>query len=507
MAAFGPIPPVFGRRGLVGRDGNIFFGWRRRLRLGEGTCRRQAAGKPAASVETRCSTANIVLTYRCVNRCPYCFSEQTRKHQPRTQGAELTLEEFHYYLALLRRGDNRRVNLLGGEPFVYRHIETVLDTILKDAWFQRLRIFTAGFIGPRFHRYLADRRVDLLINVNSPSDYPGDRYAHLVRSLQALSEVPARFWLGYNIYREDFDYQPVVALAHRLGVPKLRWTIANPSVDGGTRCLDPDGRRRVIPRLLEFLRATVEAGLEPTMDCPLEPCLFSDAQLGEFLRLCPTAMAELGKCGPVIDLAPGYQALRCFAAGSAFAVDVRPFTDIRQIEAQFLRTCDSLRAAAAPPECRQCRFLRSHRCDGGCVAARYQSLLRLQAERSVPAPAAAAAPPGPAATSVPATTSGSASSRWAHEVAKLAADGAASDFVRAMREHADELASTPGTRRLWARYYLHAGDRVQAARLLRQSLHEVPPHSDAAQRLRSVLHDLEAEPFSGTCQSLAARLC
>lgn len=134
--------------------------------------------------------ANIVLTYRCVNRCPYCFSEQTRKQEQRTDAAELTLEELTHYLTLLRRSNVRQVRLLGGEPFVYRHIETALDAVLDGDSFDQVRVFSAGFIGKRFHRYLADRRVHLLVNVNSPADYCGDRYEKLVRSLKDLCKRP-----------------------------------------------------------------------------------------------------------------------------------------------------------------------------------------------------------------------------------------------------------------------------------------------------------------------------
>jgi len=416
--------------------------------------------------------ANIILTYRCPNRCPYCFAEGTRSRPT----LEMTTQEFDYYLGFLKRSHNNRPQLIGGEPFLHPLALQFIGKVLDDPFFRMLSIFTSGFVHPRYHAILRNSRVRLLVNVNSPADYPPGVFDKLTRRLEELAALPVRLAIGFNIYREDFDYLPVIQLAHRLGSQMLRWSLASPCADGPTQHLDRPGRRRAVPRLLQFLEACNEGDLEPHMDCPVEPCLFDDEQLGRMCRLLPrgTKLWPVD-CQPPLDLGPGYRAYRCLALGEAFAVDVRKFATEQELKQHFVGVCDRRRCQAAPAECHQCDYFFRGDCGGGCLGLMHARLT---------------APPDDASDST-SPASILALCRRAQELC-LADDP--EPFVRHMNEHARALKSVNTLRMqlLWADYFRI---RKQTASAERHLLQAIPLADEVeARRIRALLDGLRAAP-------------
>ena len=211
---------------------------------------------------------NIILTYRCINHCPYCFSSQTLQS---CDNRILKKKELLYYINLLKKSKIRRARFLGGEPFLHPDILEFIKIILDDSWFERLTIFTTGFIASKFHELLCNEKVKLIVNVNHPNDYKGDNYSILKRTLFQLADLSVNILPGFNIYKEEFDYRPIVKLARELGSEGLRWTVAVPSSSKETEYLDLAGKKRTAARILEFLNECVAADIKPYLDCPIEP--------------------------------------------------------------------------------------------------------------------------------------------------------------------------------------------------------------------------------------------
>jgi radical SAM protein with 4Fe4S-binding SPASM domain len=268
----------------------------------------------------------------------------------------------------LKRSNRKDIRLLGGEPFLHSNIGDLIQNVLDDGWFEHLTIFTSGFIPSAIHPMLSNKKINLVVNLNHPHDYRPGKFSLLKSILEGLADQGVRMLIGHNIYRDDFDYAPIVKLARELGSPTLRWTIAVPSVDHEAVHLNRKQRRNIAPRLLAFLQACTENYLRPVMDCPIEPCLFTDEQLGRFARLCPEAIASMGKCSTPIDIGPGYIAQRCFATGSMLACDVRKFATLEEIVAYYQNTFERYRMHTTTDECKKCSHLRLGRCFGGCIA-------------------------------------------------------------------------------------------------------------------------------------------
>lgn len=320
--------------------------------------------------------ANIILTYRCPNRCRYCFSGETKDPQG---SPDLEPEELEWYLDFLRRSNCGNVRLLGGEPFLHPRFPEYLGRILGLDWVEHVTVFTSGFVPESFDTLLEDPRLNLVVNVNEPCDYPGSRFEYLAGVLRRLAARPVAMTVGFNIYRMDFDGRSVVALAAELGCESLRWSVAVPNLLANTQTLSRSERRAVMPRVLEFLEEVRRQDLLPVMDCPLEPCDFSVEQLGRFARLCPADVPRLGRCCPVIDLGPGSCAYRCFAVGSAARLVARDFETLQDLDGRFGEIFDAFRVMYPLEECAGCDELGSTRCLGGCLGFRGESMERLLA--------------------------------------------------------------------------------------------------------------------------------
>jgi cyclic pyranopterin phosphate synthase len=307
-----------------------------------------------------------------LNRCPYCFA-------PKSAGPDeafLTREEHDFYIGMLKRSNERSLRLLGGEPFLHPDIAGILEGALADEWFTSITLFTTGFVPERYRELLRHDKINLVVNVNHPRYYPEGRYRDLVRGLEDLADRRVALTIGYNIFEENFDYEPVLRLARAIGVPRVRWAVAVPSPSGTTICLDREQKKSAAARVVQFIEDAMARDLTPIMDCPVEPCVFSDEQILKLARLSPSMIAAFGRCHPVIDLGPGFQANRCFAAGPTCAVDARDFEDLASIEAHYMKTVDEVRPLAAGGECLTCKYLERRLCQTGCIAA---ALPRIQA--------------------------------------------------------------------------------------------------------------------------------
>jgi MoaA/NifB/PqqE/SkfB family radical SAM enzyme len=314
---------------------------------------------------------NIILTYHCLNCCPYCFSSKTLQSR---NTPILKKKELLYYIKLLKKSKIHEIRLLGGEPFLHSNIREFIEIVLDDSWFDGLTIFTTGFIASKFHKLLCNEKVKLVVNINHPSDYKGNKFSVLKKLLFKLADLSIHIVPGFNIYKEAFDYHPIIELVDELGSKTLRWTIAVPSSSKKTECLDLAGKKRTAVRILEFLDECVAADIEPSIDCPIEPCIFTQKQFGRFAQLCPKSVSRLGKCHPVLDLGPDYKVQRCFAAQELLIQDMRNYDSLESLNSFYNNALDRYRPYSVEDKCQKCDHMKKGNCFGGCIAANADKL-------------------------------------------------------------------------------------------------------------------------------------
>jgi len=428
-------------------------------------------------------SANIVLTHQCVGSCPYCFASHTADRQLRP---DLSFGEFEIYLDLLASSGQHIVRLLGGEPFLHPEIEKMISNVLSDDRFEHLTIFTSGFVPSKYVALLADKRINLVVNLNESRDYSSaGGYEELVRKLESLANVGIVMTIGFNIFRLDFDPAYPGSMAERLGATGVRWSIAVPAVDHSNTCLDISVKKEVVPHLLSMLQDCVTRNLVPVMDCPPEPCLFDPDQLAEFARLCPEEVRRLGRCTPVIDLLPNGEAYRCFAAGEASRVDISSFHDLDALRKHFSDTIDCGRRWACHESCRDCHYWQRGQCQGGCIS---ENNTRLQKIRQVLSDLKTTLEHCKSLSSTNQLDEAETLLRSQMERAflpELAAELAGvllkaqrtNEFCQFMNQYRTELtySGMQCVDYLWARYWMQVGDNKKAIGFLRRSIREILP--------------------------------
>ena len=108
--------------------------------------------------------ANIALLNRCNLRCPYCFADNYIADEKNdiTKDAFLRLLDFC--------APEGEVGIIGGEPLLHKDFDEFLAILKQDYRFSKITVFTNGIFLDKHIKSLDDKRITVLVNVNSKKD-------------------------------------------------------------------------------------------------------------------------------------------------------------------------------------------------------------------------------------------------------------------------------------------------------------------------------------------------
>ena len=311
--------------------------------------------------------ANILLTDRCVRRCPYCFAGQKMYAAP----AETLLEweDLVYAIDFLIKGGETSVSLLGGEPT--RHPDFLDMALYCVARGLRVWVFTSGVCPEELTDRLSRLDIDLdrlgfVVNYNDPRKTPASEKAAVERFFEATR---GRTCLGINVYHGGFDYAYPVNAINSFGLARsIRVGIAHPLPGGGNLSVPPEMIREVAGEFIEALPYLAANGVTVSMDCGFPLCAFSDADLGLLYR------HTLGRmnfsCEPGLDIGPDLTVWSCFPTEKYTSRSLYDFDSLQQIREEFDAFWRAVRVEHGGMylECDSCRDRLSGLCDGGCLS-------------------------------------------------------------------------------------------------------------------------------------------
>jgi cyclic pyranopterin phosphate synthase len=312
---------------------------------------------------------NLLLTRKCVRKCPYCFADQ---YMSEAAGGFLGWDDYIYVLDFYERNGIRAVSLLGGEPTVHPDAPEMIDYALQRGF--DVRVFTSGVMSARTRERVQDvwmrhepaRSVHFIVNANEPGSTPAGE----LQSQQAFLELAgSRASLSFNIYRADFDLSFAVGYMSRYDLkPVLRLGLAHPiaSAADGNAFVGPEQYRGVADRLASFFPLLDANKVMPSLDCGFPPCMFTDAQLGQLLKL---RTVFSWTCGPVIDIGPDLQIWPCFPLSHIRSKTLYDFDTLDDV-LRFLSTEVRNRVGGNCGiylQCDDCAYKARQLCSGGCV--------------------------------------------------------------------------------------------------------------------------------------------
>lgn len=322
---------------------------------------------------------NLILVDKCTNYCAYCFASTVMAEQ--SKRASLSRDSIELLCEFVAKcGPDFTINLIGGEPFLYQDLDYLLARLFSISNVSRATIFTGAIFKQRALDVLAPFRdkVSILVNLNERRDYKRESdYAAVRRNMARSLELGFHTGIGFNIWREDFDYEEILTVCHEYGVEHLRWTIAYPEAKPmpGVTVLSPERYAATARRCFRFLEHAFQQNVEAYLDCPLPKCFFSHEELGRIAVTHPRTVSQIKACGPVIDVSPDLSVFRCYALSQEQRRHLTEFQNLSALTSWYEQAIDETYAQPSVFEkCASCEFAENRTCYGGCMAHSASSL-------------------------------------------------------------------------------------------------------------------------------------
>ncbi len=319
--------------------------------------------------------ANIMLTYRCNLRCPYCFANEFVGKE----NIDISIKNFWEAVSFITRSGEARIGLIGGEPTLHPGFHVIMDMLIANPKVKGIRIFTNGLLIDRYIEQLIHPKVDVCINCNSPLMIGDKAYACLQQNLDLLilqHDMKNRIQLGINLYSDDMDYTYIMDLLLRYDLHQLRTSITVPHFSA---CVNSDAMENYRKRknfLLQFYKSMDSINVMPYSDCNCPPyCIWTEeekAWLESFVAKHPNTYNNLtcpySNCFPAIDILPNLYAVRCFGMSDFLKVPISDFDSVFDITNYFQNEIDSI-AYKLPTceDCKECHEFKARHCIGSCI--------------------------------------------------------------------------------------------------------------------------------------------
>lgn len=327
---------------------------------------------------------NIMLTYGCNLKCPYCFANEFVNKK----SSYITEENFKKAIDFLTREDVTRIGLIGGEPTLHPKFKEFLEYIINNRRVAEATIYTNGILIDKYINQIISPKFRLLVNCNSPKEITEEQFNELRENLRTLIDehyMRDRMNLGINLYSDDLDYSYIFDLLKMCDLHRVRISLTVPdfSICGDMNAIEYFKIRK--PFLLKFLHDMQENNILPYYDCNKPPyCIWTDEEkewlenMVEQYHVESNLVGDHSFCYPVIDILPDLQAVRCFGMSEYEKVNINDFNGVSEIATYFLNHIDTASyQIPAIDECKTCKKRQLRKCTAGCIGFKSASITNL----------------------------------------------------------------------------------------------------------------------------------
>ncbi len=319
--------------------------------------------------------ANIMLTYRCNLRCPYCFANEFVGKE----NTDITIENFLKAVSFITRTGETNIGLIGGEPTLHPGFQLFMDLLISNPAVKEIRVYTNGLLIDRYIDQFTHPKVKSCVNCNSPQMIGEKAYSHLQKNLDLLilqHNIKDQIHLGINLYSDNMNYNYIKDLLQRYDMHRLRISITVPDFSGGneTDAIKYFQRRKRF--MLGFYKDMDSIQVLPHSDCNRPPyCIWTNEEkqwLEEYVTKYPDIHSNLTSthswCVPAIDILPDLQAVRCFGMSDFLKVPISEFSCVADITNYFENEIDAI-AYKLPTcaDCNDCHEFKTRHCIGSCI--------------------------------------------------------------------------------------------------------------------------------------------
>lgn len=312
---------------------------------------------------------NLIITDVCNRNCPYCFAESKlvrgRGKTPFTQKKRfITMKNYLAYLDFLKKNDDKKLKLLGGEPTLHPQFTELVDIGLEQNF--ELTIFSNGLWSPSISEYFKkgiDSNVSFVFNLNEPGQRT--KAEDIIQS-RSLEIAGARAKCGFNIFRKNFNLLFLGEVIEKYSLQKfIRLGLACPIAGTQNEYIKNNDLKTTGTRLVAQLRQLEKRDIVGAFDCGFPLCMFSEGELGS-ITLTTDGFKSL--CGPIIDVGMDLTAWPCFPLSQFLNVNLLDFDSADELKTFYEKKFEHLRQFGSQEDCLGCKYLHRSQCSGGCLA-------------------------------------------------------------------------------------------------------------------------------------------
>jgi len=328
---------------------------------------------------------NLILTDKCTNSCPYCFAaNEMSKTKKKNILDKENIDSFTEFIT--NSTDKLSLNIIGGEPFIYPHLEYLIDKLFSIQQVTHLVLFTGGVVDKKCFKNIVKYRskISLLFNLNEKKSYLNPKHHEIViKNIEESIDNGIKTSIGFNIYRTDFNGKEIIKYCNEFGINDLRFAVANSIYNEKPfYVVSPEEYSLLSPKVFEFLKLCYTTGIKAHLDCTLPFCFFTDKQMGELAKMHPQIIERFGKCGVPIDINYDLTIFRCFPFSSYFNKKLSDFKSFDEITEFYQNNIDkTLNTPYTFEKCKCCNY--KLRCNGGCLSNNRDFLSLPQKEKRV----------------------------------------------------------------------------------------------------------------------------
>lgn len=327
---------------------------------------------------------NIMLTYGCNLKCPYCFANEFVNKK----ASYITEENFVKAIDFLTRENEARIGLIGGEPTLHPKFKKFLEFLIGNRKVIEATIYTNGIFLDRYINQIISPKFRLLVNCNSPREIGEEYFEKMKANLYHLVKdhyMRDRMNLGINLYKDDLDYSYIIELLKECGLHRVRISLTVPDFSACKNVNAIEYFKKRKPFLLRFLSDMKENNILPYYDCNKPPyCIWTDDEK-EWLEnmvaqyhVESNLIGDHSFCYPVIDILPNLQAVRCFGMSGYEKVNIDNFSGVSEIASYFLNHIDSASYQIPMADmCKECRKRQTRKCTAGCIGFKSDAITKL----------------------------------------------------------------------------------------------------------------------------------
>lgn len=322
---------------------------------------------------------NIMLTYRCNLKCPYCFANEFVNNT----GCDISEADFEYASNFACGNGRTQIGLIGGEPMLHARINDFILSLAMKKEISGVMLYTNGLflecLEPLSQNPYVPSVLKILVNCNSPDVMGTANYKKLLKNLDLVYtkyHMKDNIKFGVNLYSEALDYSFIKEMLIRYDQHQVRVSLTVPDF---TACDSSNPLEQIRSRkayLLDFFQQMDQIGVLAYLDCNKTPrCIWTDKEWLWLQYYCkkyhsyPSNIADpVVKCSPVIDILPDLRSVRCFGMSDFEKVNIKDFETIRDLDNYFKNKIDAeMFRIPSSHNCTDCYSRRTGKCTGGCL--------------------------------------------------------------------------------------------------------------------------------------------